>query len=383
MRLLNELLKIHSQNTAPAAILLAIRARMEHKANISNRIGKMFPNGNRGVLFIGKAGTGKSSFMKRMFDGLNLGITNSEGNPIGKWIPSTGGSTGVGIYEVLEIYNDSIIFADELSLDTEKHVHVIKQIANGELVRPRHGNVEPIPFSGVLVGATNAIKLPKNNRELEHVLATLDRFIVVKTKTIARNPEEVMDTVLTDKESEQIDWNLIAEALVSSNNDDLNQNEKTLIKEVWNEKSREILDTTRAQWRNSQTVIDIFLFCKRFFSIKDLTKNDEILKFAQDMIDDCVLFNPVNILWLTPLEQTIYDFVRSKEVATTSQIISSVANAGLSVTRMTISRTMNRMQENHLIMRRSHGKYSCKQPGESYNLNDDSPKSAVNLANKL
>lgn len=369
MSLLAELSNIYTQPTAAAAVLLSIRSRIEFKRKIVNRIGKMFPNGNRGVLFIGKAGVGKSTFLSKLFYGLGLDGVNAYGNPIGKWFSSTGGSTGVGIYQVLEVYNDSIIFADELSLDTEKHVQVIKQIANGELVRPRYGNIESVPFTGLLVGATNAVKLPRNNREMEHLLATLDRFTVFRAKPCKKTPDEIIEAVLSDQTEVDlpVNWKLIIDALINDNFLDLNDNEKTFIKHIWKSKARQILDPTRAQWRNSKSVIDIFLFCKRFFDVPDLTKEPDLCQFASQMVEDCIVFNPIGLFWLSPLEQVIYDCVNSREIVSMNEIIGNVALAGIHVARMTIHRTIARMQENYLLIKREHGKFSTRLPDESYN----------------
>ena len=387
--LIGELEKIHEvQPTIPASILLAIRARMEFKAGYDNRIGKTFPHGNKGVLLVGKAGSGKTKCLSTIFNGLDLEKVNKQGHQVGKWLHSTGGSTGIGIYEVLESYYDSIIFADELSLDTEKHVHVIKQIANGELVRPRHGEIDPTPFTGLLIGATNAIKLPSSTMHLEHLLAALDRFMVVRVNAINKSPESVMDEVLKDKKTKEINWELIARALTQKNKQNLNKNEETLIRSLWKQKSKEILDNTRPQWRNTHTIIDIFLFCKRFFNLDDVTKNDIIIRFIEDMIRDCILFNPVSILHLSPLEQIIYDTISTRDMAATSEILQSVHNSGMSVSRMTINRTMNKMQENNLIVKRSHGKYSTKNDDNAYTKvgtlpQDESSQAISELSNLL
>lgn len=395
-KLIAEICHVHPQQpTAVAAILLAIRARMEHKAKLQNRIGKTFPNGNRGVMFVGKAGVGKTRFMKKVFHGLGLEGVSAEGKVIGKWLPSTGGSTGKGMYEVLEVYNDAIIFADELSLDTDQHVHTMKQIANGELVRPRHGNIESVPFYGLLVGATNAIRLPGGTRDLEHLLATLDRFMVVKAKTAHRTPSETLEMVLTDDQGTEPNWKAIAKALMSKNVRNLNTNEVTKLREVWKTKSREILDPTRAQFRNAHAVVDIFLFCKRFFGVKDLTQDKEAMAFTCKMVDDCILFNPVGLLWLSPLEQVIYDVVSSKETVPTSEIINRIAGTGIYCSRMTVMRTINRMMDNHLIVRTSHGKYSTKTGSNDVSLDRESetdlssvlepvqPKEVTDLVNQL
>ncbi|MHA2340773.1 MAG: hypothetical protein ACXADW_02800 [Candidatus Hodarchaeales archaeon] len=250
-KLIEEIEKVNGvQPTTVAAMLLAIRARMEFKTTIDNKIGKAFPNGNRGVLFIGKAGVGKTRFMTKLFDGFGLNSVNKEGHVIGKWLPSTGGSTGVGMYEVLETYNDSIIFADELSLDTEKHVHVIKQIANGMLCRPKSGSIESIPFDGLLIGAANSVRLPGNNRDLEHLLATLDRFMVVKVQTAGRSPSETMRMVLSGKKEPEADWDTLAKALARKGAENLSPGELDTLRKIWDAKALEILDPTRAQFRN-------------------------------------------------------------------------------------------------------------------------------------
>ncbi len=376
-KLIAEITKIHPQQpTTIAAILLAMRARMEHKKGVKNRIGKTFPNGNRGVLFVGKAGVGKTRFMTKIFNGLSLGN-------VGKWLPSTGGSTGVGIYEVLEIYNNHIIFADELSLDTPKHVHVIKQIANGELVRPRHGNIESTPFYGLLIGATNAIKLPGGTRELEHLLATLDRFMVVKTKTAHRTASETLEMVLSDENDPEPDWTMIAKALTRNSSEDLNTKEHDALRKIWTEKCREILDPTRAQFRNAHAIVDIFLFCKRIFGVKDLTQDKAVMEFIQNMVNDCILFNPVGLLWLSPLEQVIYDTVHNKETVATSEIIVAVTKAGVMVSRMTVMRTIGRMIENNLIVRLSHGKYSTKLPSNDVQSYSESEVTQTDVSNEI
>ncbi len=191
-RLIEELKNVHNgQPTAVAAILMAIRTRMEKKSGVKNALGKVF-NGNRGVMFVGRAGVGKTRLMKKIWNGLALWSIASDGRALGVWLPSTGGGSGVGIYQLLEEFNDSIIFADELSLDTSMHVHVLKQVAHGELCRPRHQHIGVTPFTGLLVGATNAIKLPGGTK-MEHLVATLDRFMVIQSKSCGKGPEDIFE----------------------------------------------------------------------------------------------------------------------------------------------------------------------------------------------
>ena len=133
--LINQLKMISpKQYTLTAAVFMAIRARLEFKAGLANRIGRVFPNGSRHVLLVGKAGTGKTRLLRKIYDKLGLGGTNNYGRQVGKWVASAGASTGVGIYETLEVYNDSIIFVDEMSMDSRQHLHILKQIGNGEIM---------------------------------------------------------------------------------------------------------------------------------------------------------------------------------------------------------------------------------------------------------
>jgi hypothetical protein len=358
--LLRELKKIHHQPTVAATVLMSIRARIEFKYGLDNRIGKVFSDGSRGVLLVGKAGTAKTRCLRAIYDGLGLETVNSEGRQVGKWISSAGASTSVGIYEVLQIYNDSIIFLDEMSLDTPNHVQILKQICNGHIVRPRHDNIEPIDFSGMLVCATNAIRLPRTNN-LEHLLATLDRFYVVKARPPKIQPEEYMDNILGEgPKEEKIDWAAIKQAMLRKDAPDLNEKEKALLKHLWQKKTQEILDPTRAQWRNCWTAHDCFLFVKRFLGVKDMCEHKKVMKFAARMVNDSIIFNPVSVLWLKPLEEVIYNKVSSKDEVSLQEIITECDQAGLAVSVRYIHDVLNRMIQSRVICRSRHGSYSTK-----------------------
>lgn len=383
--ILKEISRIHpSQPTIPATILMAIRARMEFKAGVENRIGKCFPDGSRGVLMVGKAGTGKTSLMQKIYHGLGMDDVDYDGNALGTWISSADASTGVGMYQLFEHNSDSIIFADELSLDTKLHVKIIKQIANGQIVRPRHGNIEPINFTGLLIAATNAIKVPNNTKDVEHVLAVLDRFMVVKTKKPKISASETMRNVLDgiDMEPEEPNWKTISRAIVRPSLNDLSGREKILLKRIWAKKARQILDPTRAQYRNVHAAIDIFLFLKRITGVKDINDHKDIAQFAAKMIDDCIIFNPVNILWLEPIEEIIYESIERRKVTSMSQILIDVKKAGLDNSRQHVHKVIDKMLRNRLIWRPSHGNYSTSvvlNHGMAENsLIDDQIKSSQN-----
>lgn len=359
-RLINELKVVHNgQPTAVAAILLAIRTRMEKKAGVENSLGKVF-RGNRGVMFVGRAGVGKTRLLRKIWNGLGLSAIGRDGAPIGVWLPSTGGGSGVGIYQILEEFNDSIVVADELSLDTEMHVHVLKQVAHGELCRPRHREIGVIPFTGLLVGATNAVKLP-NNTKMEHLIATLDRFTVIQSKAPGSGPEDIFDIVFDERKEPEADWDTIARALTRKAVYGVSEDEKRWALEVWKEKCREILDPRRRneQFRNASAFKDIMCFCKRFFGVKDLMADDAARDFVVEMVNDCILFNPVGILNLKPIQQVIYDLCKDQD-AETAEIIRAVTAAGITVSRQTVNTTLTKMCENNLILRTAHGKYGTK-----------------------
>jgi hypothetical protein len=332
---------------------------MEKKAGVQNSLGKVF-RGNRGVMFVGRAGVGKTRLLRKIWTGLGLGSIGRDYAPIGVWLPSTGGGSGVGIYQILEEFNDCIVVADELSLDTEMHVHVLKQVAHGELCRPRHKQIGVIPFTGLLIGATNAVKLP-NNTKMEHLVATLDRFTVIQSKAPSGGPEDIFDIVFNEQNEPTVNWDLIARAICRKAVYSVSEAEKQWAFGIWKEKCREILDPRRRneQFRNASAFKDIICFCKRFFGLPDLLQDEAAIAFVKEMVNDCILFNPVGILNLKPIQQVIYDLCKDDD-AETAEIIRAVNAAGITVSRQTVMTTLTKMCESNLILRTAHGKYGTK-----------------------
>jgi len=363
--IITELKKIHTQYTVPLAVMLSLRSRIEKKRGIADRIGSVFPNGCRGVLLSGRAGTGKTTSIREIFDGLKLESQNSEGRQVGKWFSSAGYTTAPGLLAMLALYNNSIVFMDELSLDTQSHIGILKQIANGELLHQKYENIESIPFDGMVIAATNGIRVPRGN-SLEHLLAVMDRFVVIKVKPQKTSPEGYMDDVLSgNKEKAVVNWSTISSNLLNNNYTSLSDAEQELLSDIWATKSTEILDPSRSQYRNCHYARDIFVFIKRFFNIDSLVDNIPAQTVINDMIDDTIIFNPVSVLWLSPIEETIYNTISSKQEISLQEIVSACDTAGQSVSVKHIHSIINTMISNLIIYRTRHAKYSARRSVKS------------------
>lgn len=359
-----------SQRTLAFVPLMSIRARFEFKNNIPNRIGRTFENGNRGVLLVGQGGVGKTMTLRRIFEGLNLNRRNREGKQLGAWIASSGASTPLGIYDDLKLYQDSIIFIDEFAMDSIKHLHILKQICSGKMTRRTALQEDSFPFSGLIIGSTNGIKMPNKIEEINHLLATLDRYWVVKVRAPELSPEEYivksMDQNDCDKENfVEIDWGVIKSHLYNMDAQVLSDKEKSLTIALWQEKAREILDVTKAQWRNSRAAIDVVLFIKRFLQIKDITKDDEAIEIIKEIMGDAIIFNPAGVMFL-PVKQEIvyrliYNIAGQGKQATFQDIINKLRECGmLGTSTRNAHRILEDLIERNVIVRSQHGYYSTR-----------------------
>ena len=84
--------------------------------------------------------------------------------------------------------------------------------------------------------------------------------MVVKVKGKIADPSESLDAILDEDNEPDCDWKSIGRALTRKASYDLSESEKRLLKVIWSDKSDEVIDLTRAQFRNSWTALDIFLF---------------------------------------------------------------------------------------------------------------------------
>jgi len=323
------------------SIFKALRAKIEHTYGIKNRIGRSFDGGFKGVLAVGQAGCGKTKTLKSIFNGLELNKTDYHGNPLGVWVPS-GISTGVGLFELLTQNNSAVIVIDELDANTALHVNVLKQIASGAICRMKHREIDPTPFSGVLIGATNGIPFKKKN--IDHLVAMLERFTIVHMRGKSN-----LDYYVTDdnykKELPDSVWKTIADCLLNNCAVDLTEEEHDFGRSLFEEKARENLDASKTLYRQANDVMDILLFLKRFCQVDTVLDGGLIESVAKTLVNNTIHVNPSKLICMDPVERSVYDFVDCSEDHATSftKIVEFCENNGFMVDIRTIRKILNRM----------------------------------------
>ena len=358
---LSELYKLSSQSTLAGAVLMSLRGRIEWKRGWSNRIGGSFRI-PKSVLMVGRAGTGKTSLMRGVFEHLLGGaegenaILNDSGDLVAMYHPSAGSSTAVGVRETLRQYGNCVHFFDEMSLNSRAHVALIKQIANGQICAQKHGDIQPFTFDGMIIAATNGIR-PPPPAEMEDLLATLDRFILVEAKAAPHDAEGYFEAVANPAKRPAPDWGILKAALGSKNRVDLAPQEIEFARSLWSVKSAEILDNDqRAHYRNAKQVLDICLFVKRFAGCEDLSGDEECASFVRAMVRDCVILNPAPLFQMTAAEKAVFGVIVSKDGKATLQDVAtrcrSVHGAG------NVHRVLNRVMSLGLAYRTAQGHYS-------------------------
>lgn len=378
-KLMTELTKIHPQWQLPAAIFLSLRGRFERKRvdngelALKDRIGKVFADGDVGVVMLGDRGTRKTTLMKTIFQGLGLdGVDKSQNNePMAHFVKSAGMATSVGLFEMFADNPDTIMFLDEMDWDNSGHFGIFKQISNGEIMRQKHGQTEPTEFKSLVVAATNSINMPTKKSDRQHLLAVLDRFYVLVARPVQTNVHDIIDDVIEfEFGGDDVDWDYLRECLTRENFDTITEREKALVHAIWEDKERYILGGNRDQTRNVFKVIDTVLFFKRLLGVKDITKHEDIVALVNSLVDAIIMFNPASVISLKDdLDELLYNAVANNDISNNgvrmAKILESCKEHGISVNESERRKIINRLDNlvmSSLLVRPSKGRYSVKKP---------------------
>jgi len=357
MSFFNELAKVHYQLSVPSAILMSIRGRIERRSGqYQSRIGSAFPNGDQSVLLFGQGGTGKTTCMTNIFKGLKM---ESKAN----FIESGGMATSIGLMEMMQDNSKSVTFVDEMDWDNKDHLSLFKQVANGKIHRQRAGGGVEFGFDGLMIASTNSITIPTGSKA-EHLLATLDRFIVVKTEKCDIDHDTILDTIIgggTYEDSIEIEWDLINDRLNSNWDKPITLGESALIKELWSLKSRECVDSNREQFRNMHRTKDCLLFVKRMSQCDDICKDKELAQIFVNLVNDLVIVNKGNIVWMDRVQQQVFEMIKKSSVPLSPKDILSICDKrGCSIERRTLQRKLRVLVDEGFVFKYAHGKYGIR-----------------------
>ena len=353
MSFFEEVEKIHHQISLPCAILIAIKGRVERIGNkFANRIGSAFPNGDQSVLIFGPGGTGKTTCMNKIYNGLKLQNNAS-------FIESGGMATSIGLLELFQENANCMAFIDEMDWDNKDHLQLFKQVSNGKIYRQKSGGDSSFNFNGMIVAATNSITIPRGSKS-EHLMATLDRFIVVRAEKASLDYNEILDNIITGvkQEEDSVDWNLIADRINSDWDSELTEGESSLIKRAWLEKQKECLDSTQENIRSMHRVKDCLLFVKRVSQSENVFNDDNLVKIFLKLVKDIVIVNKGNIAWMDFSERQIFTTVNTSIIPLSPKDILDICEErGIPINRRTLQRKLLKMVDQGFLFKYSHGKY--------------------------
>lgn len=378
-RLHRELCNIHPQWELPAAILLAMRGRFERKRvacgelDMKDRIGKVFPDGDVGVVILGDRGTRKTTLMKSIYHGLGLDGTDHhrDNEPMAHFIKSAGMATSVGLFELFADHPDKILFMDEMDWDNAGHFGVFKQISNGEIVRQKHGQTDPVQFRSLVVAATNSINMPNKKSERQHLMAVLDRFYVLVARPVTTDVHSIIDDAIDyEFAGNDVDWEFIRECLTRDEFTPITEKERALVHAIWKDKERRVLGGSRDQTRNVFKIVDTVLFFKRMLGVQDVTEFEDIVELIDRLVDTVIMFNPGSVVSLKDdLDEMLYNAVADNDDdnggVRMAKILEVCKASGLAVGESERRKIINRLDNlvmSSLLVRPSKGRYSTRKP---------------------
>ena len=356
----NELLeniKRIGHTSAALCILKGLRAKIELNRKQPNRIWKHFPS-LKGIILVGRAGSGKTHVMKNIFEGLNLHTRTKHNSYTSIWVD--GSATVAGRREKLKENPHSVIFWNEISCGDIGDIRLLKQITEGKISYIKHGDIEETAFNGLLIGCANDFSAKgRVGRDLE---ALRDRMDIVEI-----GPPEGYDPLLaieTDrhyfaKNNAKIDWRLIADALVQKTDEVLTEEERDRLRPFWAYKVRECLDD-RVLTRSGNDFISCFVFMKRFFGSLD---DDDVYDAAIGLAYDSVSMNGMSIADLAIVQQDIVNSIQANPNRTlpASDIRKWLTDRGRFTGNTTMYRHLTKLVEKGFILKISHGEYSTMQ----------------------
>lgn len=372
---MNELLESINNighSNAALCILKGLRSKIELHREQPNRITKHFPN-LKIVMLIGRAGTGKTHAMRSIFDGLKLSKFTTDGTPSSVWLD--GSATTVGRREKLKESPHSIIWWNEIQTNDISDVRLMKQISEGVISHYKHGDLEEVKFTGLLVGCSNDISAKgKVGKDLE---ALRDRMDVIHV-----GPPKGYDPKLAIEDKKHylnigtrvVDWGLIANSLSVKTDEVLSAEERENIKPFWLTKIRECLDN-RVLTRAGNDFIDCFVFMKRLFSNYGGLADNDVFTAAIDLAYESVNLNPLSISNLTIIQKDIVDVLQIQDDKTcdTSEIKDWLVESGRFISKSTMHRNLNKLIEQGLILKRKHGEYSLLKQDKDIKFQEEQP----------
>jgi hypothetical protein len=358
---LREVAKINTHYPhATYAILIAMRSKFEKDQKFDDPISGDNA-GNKGVLFIGPGGCGKSHTAKKIYENVE-----SPPDSTTHWIASSATSTALGTLADFKDNPNGVFFMDEFSLDSAAQKHIFKQITAGRFFRRTAREETSFKFNGLVVANTNGIKFDGG---AEHLDAVLDRFWIVDFQPKELTMQEQMDMIMGNysQYDQDIDWSMINRHLYSNSQLSLNDNEKQLVAKLFAQKNMEVL-VDKPQIRNGKAIKDIVTFVKRFSGISDVTENSDCMDAIDTMVNNCVIANPIGLVDLPREEKVVYRYIVQNDQAghksLKKSILEHLKEQGLNRYENSpgryAARILDRLMDKGLVVRYSHGHYTTR-----------------------
>jgi hypothetical protein len=262
-----------------------------------------FPNGIKSVLAIGTAGSGKTYTMNNIHFATNFG--KAKGAP--QFSSFTG--TARGKMEIFAMHRDSVVFLDEIGIESKKDFDLFKQIANGEIVYTAFGRQVKYDFDGFFISACNGIY---SSGDMANLDATIQRLYVVDMNNTATDWMEKVDR----EKMQNIHNTSLRHWRTPYTLENLSEENQKIVDELWQEREGEVLSVPvdndkRGKTRAEHDFEDIFKFGVHLGF--NLTHEPD-LQFLLWMTREIVTTNPIKAIKRTPVEEFVYRVLQKGDV---------------------------------------------------------------------